>query len=69
MLKELKLEKNVCFKKITEKDNIIHITKSKHESGSSREVSEICDIYSKLEKYKKHFNIKISTEEVIIKLK
>jgi len=68
MLKELKLEQNVCFKNIVEKDNIIHIIKSKHASGTTREVSEICDIHSKLEKYKNHFKIKVSTEEVIIQL-
>ncbi|MGB3750384.1 MAG: hypothetical protein WA945_02355 [Arcobacteraceae bacterium] len=68
MLKELELKNNVCFKHIIEENDIIHIFKSKHNAGTTREVSEICNINSKLEKYKKYFKIKVSVEEVIIEL-
>lgn len=68
ILKELKLNNNVCFKQIIEKNNIIHILKCKHNVGTTREVIEICNINSKLEKYKKYFKIKVTMEEVIIDL-
>ena len=69
MLKELNLSKNICFNKISETDSQISITKSNHKVGTTTEISEICNIQSKLEKYKQYFSIHISIDEVIIRFK
>lgn len=67
MLKELNLSNNICFNQISETNNQIHITKSNYKIGTTIEINEICNMYSILEKYKQYFDIKISTEEIIIK--
>lgn len=69
MLRELNLSNNICFNQITYTDRTIHITKSNNQVEVMTEVNEMCKIYSTLDKYKKDFDITVSTEEAIIKAK
>ena len=69
LLEELKSQKNICFNNIIEKDNKIYIEKINNNFSSSKEVSEICNIQSILEKYKPYFNIEVSLDRIIIDLK
>jgi len=69
MLHELNLNKNVCFNQISQTDKQIHITKSKTKVETTIEIKEIFTIQTILEKYRKNFNITISTDEVIIQFK
>ncbi len=69
MIKELALDKNMCFNQMSQTDEQMNITKSKKSFGSRTEIKEICNIESILEKYKQFFDIKLSLEEVVIKFK
>ena len=69
ILNELNLKDNLCFNQMRQINNTIHITKSKIQVSSTREIKEICTIQMALEKYKKYADITISLDEVIIELK
>ncbi len=68
ILNELNLKNNLCFNQITQTGDTLHITKSKIQTSSVIELREICEIQTILEKYEKYIRIKISLDEVIIKL-
>ena len=69
ILKDLNLEKNICFKEKEEIGKKIRISKSKLKVSTVIEVKEICNISEILDRYKEDIEISISLEEAIIEFK
>ena len=69
ILNELNIEKYQYFKVNEDSDdNILHIILNDKTGSSSFKVGELLQLKDKLEKYQNQFDIKVSLEEIIIKL-
>jgi len=66
LLVELDFDNNICFNNVIIDDDIIKINKSRLTLSSTIEISEICSIQEKLEKYKKDFDISITLDGIVI---
>jgi hypothetical protein len=69
ILDELSIERCRYFKVNQDSDdNILHIILNDRKGSSSFKVGELLQMKEKLEKYQNQFDIKVSLEEIIIKL-
>lgn len=69
VLTDLQLTNNLCFNRILNKTNEVHIFKSSVKISSIYETRELYNIYYKLEKYSEYCSFEFIEDKIIIYFK